>query len=183
MQVNKDSVCMHVYKLNASVYLYSTSAVLVIAFISLLKFLHFDLGMWLQDVYNMQQPSSQPLPQPSVVVLPQQRSSLSGSTTNTSPSPAQSPYSNLQSPASQQNATVLNQHLVQHIANNSVAPTRSPAPGGAQPAGTITPGGALTPAPSPSPQTRTAASPVIRSTTPQPTVIHQVWLYQQRNCF
>jgi hypothetical protein len=130
----------------------------------------------------MQQQSPQPPPQPSVVVLPQQRSSLSGSTTNTSPSPAQSPYSNLQSPVSQQNAAMLNQHLVQHLGNNSVAPTRSPAPGGVQPVGTITSGGALTPAPSPSPQTRTAASPVIRSTTPQPTVIHQVWLYQ-RNCF
>jgi hypothetical protein len=127
----------------------------------------------------MQQPSPQPPPQPSVVVLPQQRSSLSGSTTNTSPSPAQSPYSNLQSPVSQQNAAMLNQHLVQHLGSNSVAPTRSPAPGGIQPVGTITSGGALTPAPSPSPQTRTAASPVIRSTTPQPTVIHQVWLYHR----
>jgi hypothetical protein len=127
----------------------------------------------------MQQPSPQPPPQPSVVVLPQQRSSLSGSTTNTSPSPAQSPYSNLQSPVSQQNAAMLNQHLVQHLGSNSVAPTRSPAPGGIQPASTITTGGALTPAPSPSPQTRTAASPVIRSTTPQPTVIHQVWLYHR----
>ncbi|XP_069693632.1 mucin-2-like isoform X3 [Periplaneta americana] len=126
-----------------------------------------------KDVYSMQQPSSQPPPQPSVVVLPQQRSGMSGSATNTSPSPAQSPYSNLQSPVAQQSTTMLNQHLVQHLGSNSGAPTRSPAPGGAQPAGAITPGGALTPAPSPSPQTRTAASPVIRSTTPQPTVIHQ----------
>ena len=112
----------------------------------------------------MQQPSSQP-PQPSVVVLPQQRSNISSSTANTSPSPAQSPYSNLHSPAAQQTGAVLNQHLVS---------TRSPAPGGVQSAGALTSGGALTPAPSPSPQTRTAASPVIRSTTPQPTVIHQV---------
>jgi hypothetical protein len=100
---------------------------------------------------------------------------MSRSSTNTSPSPAQSPYSNLQTPVAQQTATMLNQHLVQHLGSNSVAP-RSPAPGGAQLGGTITPGGALTPAPSPSPQTRTAASPVIRSTTPQPAVIHQVWL-------
>ena len=127
-------------------------------------------------MYSMQQPSSQPPPHPTAVVLPQQRSSMSRSTTNTSPSPAQSPYSNLQSPVAQQTATMLNQHLVHHLSNNSVAPTRSPAPGGAQPGGTITAGGALTPAPSPSPQTRTAASPVIRSSTPQPTVIHQVWL-------
>jgi len=135
----------------------------------------FWCGLRLQDVYNMQQqPSSQP--HPTAVVLPQQRSSMSRTTTNTSPSPAQSPYSNLQSPVAQQTATMLNQHLVQHIGNNSVAPTRSPAPGGAQTGGTITAGGALTPAPSPSPQTRTAASPVIRSSTPQPTVIHQVWL-------
>ncbi|XP_021927375.1 mucin-12-like isoform X2 [Zootermopsis nevadensis] len=122
-----------------------------------------------KNVYNMQQPSSQP----SVVVLPQQRSTMSGSNTNTSPSPAQSPYSNLQSPVAQQNTAMLNHHLVQHLGNNSVAPTRSPAPGGTQTGGTMTPGGALTPAPSPSPQTRTAASPVIRSTTPQPAVIHQ----------
>lgn len=131
------------------------------------------MGFLLQNVYNMQQPSSQP----SVVVLPQQRSTMSGSNTNTSPSPAQSPYSNLQSPVAQQNTAMLNHHLVQHLGNNSVAPTRSPAPGGTQTGGTMTPGGALTPAPSPSPQTRTAASPVIRSTTPQPAVIHQVWLY------
>ena len=112
----------------------------------------------------MQQTSSQPT-QPSVVVLPQQRSNISSNTSNTSPTPTQSSYSSLQSPVAQQTGTVINQHLVS---------TRSPAPVGAQPVGALTSGGTLTPAPSPSPQTGTAASPVIRSTTPQPTVIHQV---------
>lgn len=115
--------------------------------------------------------------QTSTVVLPQRLSAAAANSLQ-SPQSANSPPSvqsfvNLQTPQPvliSQSASLQacpGSQVLTHGAKNSspVGPVTSGS-------GPLTPAGALTPAPSPSPQHRTVHSPVIRSTTPTP-VIHQ----------